>query len=103
MLRDEVDTLHFHERKERMHKDKILCVDKIVRLPRDRLELFVRCHARDVAFAVSRMLHVDKGCDPYHEKFIKVRCGDRQKLEPLHERIRSIRRLSEHALVKHQP
>ena len=103
MLCDKTDPFGFHQRKQGVHQDKILCFNEFMCLFGYFLKLLIDSHPGNVAFTVIGMLHINKRCHSYHEKLIKIRSRYRQKFESVHKRIGRIRCLTEYPFIEHQP
>ena len=81
----------------------VLTLHKTVGVLNDQVQLFRRRQSCDIPFFGSRIDHVLQGCDPDHEKFIQVGCGDAQEFEPLKKRIILVSGFAEAAAVKLEP
>ena len=79
--------------------------DEVVRTARDLDQLGQRPHAvggRVLRLEVFVKLGLEPG-DPDLEKLVEVRCADRQKPEPVEQRVGWVAGLFEHSLVEIQP
>ena len=69
----------------------------------DQVQLIRRRQSCEITLFGPRIDHVLQGCDPDHEKFIKVGCSDAQEFEPLKKRIVLVSGFAEAAAVKLEP
>ena len=69
----------------------------------DGVQLFAGAQARRILFGSPLRGELLQAADADHAEFVKIRTGDREKLEPAQQRTLRIARLIQHPLVEAQP
>ena len=105
VIPQEFKALGRHGRADALPQATVLPGHQLLRVSSDLLELIDRPHAigcKVLRRAFAQRLFANTG-HAHHEEFIEIRTENRQKLQPLHERIAGILGFLKHAEIKLQP
>ena len=105
VVSQELKTFGRHRRPDAVLEAAILPGDEILRPLGHRLELLDRTETvgRIILRGTLTEGLLADARQPDHEKFVEVGTEDRQKFEPLHQRVLGVLRLLQHAEVELQP